>query len=181
MRKHAGRYAALGNFLEEKKETLQEGRGFFISFKGIEDILGFSLPPSAYVHRAWWSNNYNHKKSAFAHTVTKIWERAGFSTEQVDLEGRNLTFSLRIRPSKPAPRTEGAKPILERIREQIQQRTAGGDTGMSEPAPKFSPPPPDASHRTHHPLFGALKGTIRIVGGTDLTKPADAEWGNDKS
>ena len=29
----------------------------------------------------------------------------------------------------------------------------------------------------HHPAFGALKGLIRIAPGTDLTKPADPDWG----
>jgi hypothetical protein len=28
-----------------------------------------------------------------------------------------------------------------------------------------------------HPLFGALKGLVRIPSGTDLTQPADPEWG----
>lgn len=28
-----------------------------------------------------------------------------------------------------------------------------------------------------HPLFGALKGLLRIAPGTDLTKPADPSWG----
>jgi hypothetical protein len=30
-----------------------------------------------------------------------------------------------------------------------------------------------------HPLFGALKGTVRIMPGTDLTEPADPDWGRD--
>jgi len=30
-----------------------------------------------------------------------------------------------------------------------------------------------------HPLFGALKGMVRITPGTDLTAPADPEWGSD--
>lgn len=29
----------------------------------------------------------------------------------------------------------------------------------------------------HHPALGAMKGLIRIVPGTDLTQPADPEWG----
>jgi hypothetical protein len=29
-----------------------------------------------------------------------------------------------------------------------------------------------------HPLFGALKGLVRIGRGTDLTKPADPSWGD---
>jgi hypothetical protein len=32
--------------------------------------------------------------------------------------------------------------------------------------------------RCRHPLYGALKGHIRLVAGTDLTEPADPEWGN---
>jgi hypothetical protein len=27
------------------------------------------------------------------------------------------------------------------------------------------------------PLFGALKGLVRIAPGTDLTEPADPDWG----
>jgi hypothetical protein len=30
-----------------------------------------------------------------------------------------------------------------------------------------------------HPLFGALKGLVRVMPGTDLTKPADPAWGRD--
>jgi hypothetical protein len=30
----------------------------------------------------------------------------------------------------------------------------------------------------HHPLIGALKGLLRIAEDTDLTKPADPDWGN---
>jgi hypothetical protein len=40
----------------------------------------------------------------------------------------------------------------------------------------------DASKRAavskRHPLFGALKGLIRVAPGTDLTEPADPEWGS---
>ena len=28
-----------------------------------------------------------------------------------------------------------------------------------------------------HPMFGALKGLVRIPPGTDLTEPADPDWG----
>ncbi len=28
-----------------------------------------------------------------------------------------------------------------------------------------------------HPMFGALKGLVRIAPGTDLTAPADPDWG----
>jgi hypothetical protein len=31
---------------------------------------------------------------------------------------------------------------------------------------------------SQHPMIGALKGLLRIVEGTDVTKPADPEWGS---
>jgi len=39
--------------------------------------------------------------------------------------------------------------------------------------------PSDSVPRNRHPLFGALKGLIRISPGVDLTKPADPDWGRD--
>jgi hypothetical protein len=35
----------------------------------------------------------------------------------------------------------------------------------------------DDPSRRRHPLIGALKGTVWIAPGTDLTQPADPEWG----
>jgi hypothetical protein len=44
-----------------------------------------------------------------------------------------------------------------------------------------SPAPPSGPinqpARNGHPLFGALKGLLRIAEGADLTKPANPEWG----
>ena len=37
---------------------------------------------------------------------------------------------------------------------------------------------PFASPGSQHPMIGALKGLLRIVEGTDVTKPADPDWGN---
>jgi hypothetical protein len=37
--------------------------------------------------------------------------------------------------------------------------------------------PSQARKGERHPLFGALKGLIRIPSGVDLTEPADADWG----
>jgi hypothetical protein len=35
---------------------------------------------------------------------------------------------------------------------------------------------PRAAVSKRHPLFGALKGLIRVAPGVDLTEPADPEW-----
>jgi hypothetical protein len=43
---------------------------------------------------------------------------------------------------------------------------------------------PESNRRAptrHHPLFGALKGYMRVMPGTDLTKPADPPWGGDEN
>jgi hypothetical protein len=80
--------------------------------------------------------------------MTKVWLDAGFRTEQVDIEGRRLVFR-RIRPLKQVK----AEPI------------ASASSEMASPG------------KPRHPLFGALKGLLRVVPGTDLTKPADPTWG----
>ena len=40
-------------------------------------------------------------------------------------------------------------------------------------------PPSPPIERGRHPLLGALKGLVQIMPGTDLTEPADSEWGRD--
>jgi hypothetical protein len=80
--------------------------------------------------------------------MTKVWLDAGFVTEQVDIEARKLVF-----------RRVG---------------TERSPIGHFEEAPRESSAP-FASGR--HPLFGSLKGLMRIPEGTDLTEPADPEWG----
>ncbi|MDD9798062.1 MAG: hypothetical protein OXT03_02985 [Alphaproteobacteria bacterium] len=61
-------------------------RPISMSFREIERVLGFSLPPSAYTHREWWSNNPSNN------TLTKAWLNAGYRTEQVDMKAQKLVF-----------------------------------------------------------------------------------------
>jgi len=79
--------------------------------------------------------------------MTKVWLDAGFQTEQVDIEDRRLVFR---KVSKG-------------------EKNAGV---LSPPNPSAGEAPP-----RRHPLLGALKGLIRVMPGTDLTKPADPNWG----
>jgi hypothetical protein len=48
---------------------------------------------------------------------------------------------------------------------------------MAKKTRRGKPSPSSARQRGRHPLFGALKGTITIAPGVDLTEPADPEWG----
>jgi hypothetical protein len=45
------------------------------------------------------------------------------------------------------------------------------------PAREATSSPPDVATEPRHPLFGALKGYVRVMPGTDLTDPADPDWG----
>lgn len=80
--------------------------------------------------------------------MTKAWLAAGFKSEQVDIEGRKLVFR-RV----PSTRGGGGPPSTEKA---IEDQSMPGK---------------------RHPLIGWMKGTIQIAPGTDLTEPADPEWG----
>ena len=49
--------------------------------------------------------------------------------------------------------------------------------GKTTVSPVPTRPSPAETPSSRHPLFGALKGLLRIARGTDLTKPADPDWG----
>jgi hypothetical protein len=60
-------------------------------------------------------------------------------------------------------------------RKLVFRRVRGGVSGAK---PGASTPPASEREPKRHPLFGALKGLLRIAPGTDLTKPADPTWGD---
>lgn len=82
--------------------------------------------------------------------MTKVWLDAGFISEKVDMSARKLVFR-RVRAATSSSKS---------------RRTAV--------------PPGGAVATGRHPLWGALKGLMRIQRDTDLTQPADPEWGTDE-
>ncbi len=50
----------------------------------------------------------------------------------------------------------------------------------SRPEPEGPGKPDQNGPRKRHPLFGILKELTQIVPGTDLTEPADPNWGEDR-
>ena len=80
-----GKYEPLRQFLTGRREASAR-----VTFREIEDILGFRLPASARKHPPWWSN------SGGTHTQSCAWLTAGWKTSQVDIPGEMVTFTRDI-------------------------------------------------------------------------------------
>jgi hypothetical protein len=139
-----GKYEALGQFL--KGQPTEE---VLLSFSEIERVIGGTLPPSAYAHRPWWSNNPSNS------AMTRVWLEAGFKTERVDMAAKKLVFK-RLRGGSPT--------------DASAVKQAHNVEGISSNMPAQEKKP------RRHPLFGALKGTFTIDPDWDLTQPAMPEW-----
>ena len=88
------KYAPLRDFLRSSR-----GRAIRVGFAELEGILGFRLPDSAYRYPAWWSNNPK------GHSHSLAWVDAGWESEQVDVEGRQVTFRRRAGEATAPPST----------------------------------------------------------------------------
>ena len=130
------KYAALEVHLRESGQD-----SVTMTFAEIERVIGADLPPSAFKHRPWWSNNPSNS------VITHSWLKAGYKTENVDMAGKTLDF---VKTAQYPPAAETGSHVLR-------------DTAPAEAA-SFSF------------VFGALKGTVTIKDGTDLTAPVEADW-----
>ena len=135
------KYAPLAEHLRGSSQTT-----VYMTFGEIERVLGTKLPPSAFKHRAWWSNNPTNS------VITNAWLEAGYKTANVDMLDRTLEFR---RLSSDAPSSGAREP-----------RLAQDGRGSS----------PGVSGFLFSRVFGALQGTVTILPGTDLTSPVEEEW-----
>ena len=85
------KYAPLESHLRDSGDTYIP-----MTFDEIEQVIGTSLPPAAFKHRALWSNNPGNW------VMTKTWLGAGYQTERVDMEKRELVFRKVSDVSPPA-------------------------------------------------------------------------------
>ena len=85
------------------------------SFADIERILGFSLPPSAYQHPAWWANQAGRQAQSAA------WQKAGWNTENLDLAGQQVTFSRAQNAfaKRPLSMDEGTNAFAHRFPQKV--------------------------------------------------------------
>jgi hypothetical protein len=70
-------------------------------FSEIEQVIGAQLPPVAFKHRAWWSNNPSNS------VMTRAWLEAGYKTERVDMGAQRLVFR---RAANTGPQTVTTTP-----------------------------------------------------------------------
>ena len=134
------KYAALEDHLRNS------GQGTVpMTFAHIERVIGAGLPPSAFKHRPWWSNNPSNS------VITNSWLKAGYKTENVDMAGKKLVF-VKVAQYPPPPES-GAHALRD-----------------------ATPAPATAEAASFSFIFGALKGTVTIKPGTDLTAPVEADW-----
>jgi hypothetical protein len=100
-----------------------------LSFRNVERILGFPLPPSARKHREWWSNHVG------THVGARAWREAGWKTERVDLAGERLVFvrdSSAARPSADAGFRRLLTPSASRLLEERAEYHHDEDLAIAE-------------------------------------------------
>jgi hypothetical protein len=85
--------------------------------------------------------------NSFNSVMTKVWLDAGFRSTDVDIKRRKLVF----------------------------RKIETSDSGRSSAPDGAEVKRAAVSKR--HPMFGALKGLVRIAPGADLTEPAEPDWG----
>ena len=142
------KYEPLEDYLGQRGESEVP-----MTFGEIEEVIGAELPPSAFDHRAWWSNNPSNS------VITYAWLGAGYKSAEVDMAGRKLVFR-KSAEAGPPPGTDDAEPGPD-------DPGLGGDSSGAAVAP---------SGGFFSRVFGALKGTVTIKPGTDLTEPVGEDW-----
>ncbi len=91
------KYEPLETYLRESgREVIS------MTFGDIERVICADLPPSAFKHRPWWSNNPSNS------SITHSWLNAGYKTENVDMAGKNLVFRKSPQDA-PAPKAGSAE------------------------------------------------------------------------
>ena len=107
------KYDPLRSYLGSRRD-----RELPMAFRDVEGVLGFSLPPSARRHPAWWSNNRG------TNVAVKAWRDAGWHTSRVNIAGETLVFvrdgvgaeSTTPNAGSIAPGREVARTLLGRAR-----------------------------------------------------------------
>ncbi len=175
-------YDKLASVLAERREEAWKA-----GFAELEGLIGRKLPASAWKYPAWWSNDPSNN------SMTKVWLRAGWRTEQVDVLGQTVVFR-RVSSGKAAGHKDrdesgfgdrprefenapvGAKMAETKMARAPETKMATKEMIMQAATTKQNAPGDDGKTPFER-LYGCLKGTIKIAPGVDLTEPA---WGKEE-
>jgi hypothetical protein len=160
-------YAKLAEIL-----AARPGSSWKVSFPELERLIGSKLPSSAFKYPAWWSNNPTNN------AMTKIWLKAGWRTEQVDIVGQSVMFR-RVRAAQAASRAGfGDRPREFEYASAHAPETKMATKELSMQAAAKQESAGNDGKTPFERLYGCLKGAIKIAPGVDLTEPAwgKAEW-----
>lgn len=78
-----GKYDELRDFLRHQRLAQVT-----LTFAEVAGVVPGGLPPSAYVHRAWWAN-----EESGTHSHARSWLHAGYRTTDVNLTAGRVTFT----------------------------------------------------------------------------------------
>ena len=112
------KYEPLGRYLKGLKKN-----AVTLSFRQIEDILGFKLPPYAHTNTAWINSDIKKRPQA------QQWIRAGWERGKLDLERKEVSF---IRAQAQIPKASLAQAELdEQEQADEQQRNIEQDVDLT--------------------------------------------------
>ena len=98
-----GKYDSLENYLANcGKEEVS------LTFAEIKQLLGFSLPASAFKYSAWWSNIGENPTS---HSHAYSWHNAGYKAKANRFEGK-VTFYKETAAAQTIPKISPSRPAL---------------------------------------------------------------------
>jgi hypothetical protein len=89
-----------------------------LSFAEVEKIIGGTLPPSAFKHRAWWANQQYGSRAPH-------WREAGFAVDELDLPRRFVRFQRLGAPGGP-PREMSLLEVVTIVNARVKGRPFGG-------------------------------------------------------
>ena len=81
------KYDPLAKHLSE-----QDTDSVTMSFAAINDLIGGTLPKSAFDYRPWWANRYDGNDAQNAG-----WQSVGWATQDVDMKRRMVTFARDVK------------------------------------------------------------------------------------
>ncbi len=106
-----GKYDPLERYLRSSEKEKIE-----LKFEEIKEILGSSLPDSAYIHNPWWANDETHSQG-------RAWLNAGYEIASVNLRTQKVTFiesgKTRSPKEKMSPKAKGSPKQKKHTNEKV--------------------------------------------------------------